>query len=290
MICNTHYAGQKVAYIYKLIDPREPDKIRYVGKTNNVTKRLQNHIQIARRREKKYFSSNWIYSLLAENVHPELHIIETIFYDYEEYWHTFESFYITLYKKMGHPLTNFQGGGGPTNTGVPHTDETKAKISLKAKGRNHSEATRIKMSKSHTGVKRGPMSDEARRNMSAAQKGKGFSPEARAKAIQTKQGKYTGVNSPKYGVPVPPEVRAKMSKSHTGKTLPEEVRKKISAGNKGKHKGRTLSEETRKKIGASQLGRKVSQETKDKRRLTLLKQKIKNITIVSLVSVLYYAN
>lgn len=66
----------------------------------------------------------------------------------------------------------------------------------------------------------------------------------------------------------------KNSESHLGKKLSEETKKKISISLKGKNtwlKGKKLTEEHKKKI--SPLGRKHTEETKDKMRLSQLREK-----------------
>ena len=63
--------------------------------------------------------------------------------------------------------------------GVNHTASAKRRIGDKARergngklGTKHTEETKRKMSKSHTGKKRGPHTEEGKRNISNAKKGK----------------------------------------------------------------------------------------------------------------------
>ena len=103
------------------------------------------------------------------------------------------------------------------------------------KDKHRSPETRAKISASKTGKKRGPMSEEWKAKLSAANKGK----------TNPNKGKKLG--------PLSVETKAKISASKTGKKrgpMSEEWKAKISAGNKGK----TLSEETRAKISATKKG------------------------------------
>jgi len=122
-----------------------------------------------------------------------------------------EQYYLDYYtcynKKIGYnicPTAN-------SRLGYIHTEETKQKISKAHKGREFSEETRNKMSKS--AKKKPPVSEETRRKMSEAQKGR--------------------------------------AAWNLGVSTPEEVRKKISAANKGRpshRKGKTLPEEVKEKL------------------------------------------
>jgi len=47
-------------YIYGLSDPREPDVIRYIGKVDNVNKRLSQHISAAKESRYPLWGSYYI--------------------------------------------------------------------------------------------------------------------------------------------------------------------------------------------------------------------------------------
>lgn len=64
------------------------------------------------------------------------------------------------------------------HTGITHTEETKRKISEAKKGKKMSDEARANMSRGRLGVK---MSEEARRKSSETQKGKTIPEETRAK-------------------------------------------------------------------------------------------------------------
>lgn len=89
--------------IYCLIDPITK-QVRYIGKTNNINKRLANHIQ---RKQNKTYKSCWIYSLKKKGFKPIIEILDIVGEDWE-FW---EAWYICLYKSWGFKLTNLTSGG-----------------------------------------------------------------------------------------------------------------------------------------------------------------------------------
>lgn len=116
-----------------------------------------------------------------------------------------------------------------------------------------SEETRRKISEAHKGK---PLSEEHRRKISEGNKDRKHSEETRRKISEGLKGKTLS-----------PEHRHKLSEAHTGRTLSEEHRRKISEGNKG----RKHSDEVKQKISESKkgenhpmYGRKHSDETKQK--------------------------
>lgn len=113
----------KITYIYYLKDPIT-DEIRYVGKTNDLKRRLNYHIK--RSSNYKFHSAVWIKSLIDKGVTPIIVEIEKIF---DESWRDREKYWIKYYNEK-YDLTNILDGGqdGPN-------DETKLKI--KESIRNH---------------------------------------------------------------------------------------------------------------------------------------------------------
>lgn len=101
-------------------------------------------------------------------------------------------------------------------------------------GMQMSDETRRKMSEAAKGKKRGPMSVEQKAYFSALYKGRNLSP----------------------------ETKAKMSASRTGRKFSDESKAKMSAAAKGRPK----SEEHRAKLAAAQTGRKHTPETIAKQR------------------------
>ena len=118
----------------------------------------------------------------------------------------------------------------------------------------------------------GPFSEEAKRKMSEARKGKFLSEETKKKISEAKKGKLLSE-----------ETKRKMSKAHKGKLLSEKYKRKISEAHKGKrfteehkrkisetmkgnkwNKGKHFTEEHKKKISEAIKGKHLSEETKRK--------------------------
>ena len=97
----------------------------------------------------------------------------------------------------------------------PHSSETRAKMSAKAKGRPSSNKGKH-------------LSEETRAKLSASNTGKKHTSETRAKISASNKGE----NNPNYGKHRSPETKAKISAAEKGKHLSEETRAKISAARK----------------------------------------------------------
>ena len=145
--------------------------------------------------------------------------------------HTEETRAIISAKMKGKRL-----GISPTNKGVPHTEEARAKMSAAHKGeknhffgKHHTEEAKAKISKANSGKP-------------SPQKGKAMSEETKAKLREKAlERDVSGERNPFYG------------KKHT-----EESREKMSAANIGHtpwNKGKTMSEESRAKMRAAALAR-----------------------------------
>lgn len=135
-----------------------------------------------------------------------------------------EIFFIKCYKECGFSMMNLQEGG----RGGKHAKESKLKMSMNGKGGGKS-------------VKRGPMSEEMKKNISNALRksiekrktlgiyknihiGRRKTDEERRKISEGRKGKYKGDR--------PKEVKDKISKSLTGRKLTEEHRKNLSISHK----------------------------------------------------------
>lgn len=139
-----------------------------------------------------------------------------------------------------------------TKIGYKLSEETKRKISEAQKGKRPSDETRRKLSESHKGHKH---SEETKRKMSETQKGRpGKSPsaETRAKISKAMKGRIMSI-----------ETRRRMSIS--AKNISQEARDNKSRAGKNKP---PPSDETRKKMAEAQRGKVQSQETIDKRRVS----------------------
>ena len=114
----------------------------------------------------------------------------------------------------------------------------------------HSEKTKIKMSEARKGEKNynygKTFSEETRRKLSDAQKGRTHSEETKIKMSEAKKGE----NHYLYGKTHSEETKIKMSETQKGKTFSEEHRRKLSEANKNP------SEETRRKLSEVNKGRR----------------------------------
>jgi len=120
-------------------------------------------------------------------------------------------------------MGKFKKGCMPWNRGIPRTDEVKRKISEANKGKYPSEETRIKMSKTRKGKK---FTEEHKRKISEALKGKIVSLEARINASKVRKGKHFS-----------PETEFKKGEvsQFKGKKHSEILKKMLSIRNKTKY-------------------------------------------------------
>ena len=91
-------------------------------------------------------------------------------------------------------------------------------------------------------------SEESRKKMSDARKGKTHTEETRRKISEENKDK----NHPNYGKTLSEETRRKIGEAHKGKSLSEETKRKLSEAKKGKNP----SEETKTKMSEAQKGKK----------------------------------
>ena len=132
--------------------------------------------------------------------------------------------------------------GGEGTRGFRHSDETKKKISAINKGRKVSAEARAKMSESRKGEKH-------------PNYGKQHSEESKKKMSESKLG-----NTYTKGRKSSDETRRKISEARKGTKASAETRAKISASGRG----RKFSDEHKRKIGEAHRGKQVSAETRRK--------------------------
>lgn len=113
--------------IYGLSSSREPNNIRYIGKTSKKLKyRLSTHLYYTRKG--KSHKDNWILKELSDGF--EIIITEIFLVPEDESWEEWEKYYIKEYKERGYKLTNLTEGGeglhGEENPfyGKNHTEES----------------------------------------------------------------------------------------------------------------------------------------------------------------------
>ena len=165
-----------------------------------------------------------------------------------DYWEMYYIKELNTKTPNGYNLTD----GGDGMKGYHWSEESKRKISEKAKGRKHTEESRKKMSEVQNGENNGfygkHHSEETKKKISEAHKG------------------MTPWNKGKTNI-YTEEVKQKMSEAAKGRHPSEEVRKKMSESNKGEKNGmygKHHSEETKKKISEAHKGRHPSEEVRKK--------------------------
>ena len=121
----------KTKFIYSLSCP-ETKIVKYIGKTNNIEKRLRSHISnnsLSASTKK----NNWIISLLRKNMIPIIEIVDEV----EESKIDFlEKFYISLFRSWGFDLLNgTEGGDGFDWTGRKHNSISNLKNRINSPSR-----------------------------------------------------------------------------------------------------------------------------------------------------------
>jgi hypothetical protein len=91
--------------IYILIDPRD-NKVRYVGKANNVSQRYKAHLNRARKHQ--IHKANWIKQLKENDLKPILEVVDIVPIDEWIFW---ETYWISQFKAWGFDLINYTSGG-----------------------------------------------------------------------------------------------------------------------------------------------------------------------------------
>ena len=118
--------------IYGLVDPLEPNHIRYVGKTRHAS-RFYNHRYEALNCSHLTHKHNWILKLLAAGRSFNMIIIQQCEENISnEYLNDLEVYYIAKYRAEGHDLTNGTDGGDGRD-GTSLSDEARKKLSESAK-------------------------------------------------------------------------------------------------------------------------------------------------------------
>ena len=95
--------NDRVTYIYALVDPRDGG-IYYIGKANDLEKRLYQHL----RRDVNRHKCRWLESLARDGLAPTVRILETVPADE---WAEAEIKWIAKGRGEGWPLTNIAAGG-----------------------------------------------------------------------------------------------------------------------------------------------------------------------------------
>lgn len=234
----------RISYVYGLQDPRN-GQLRYVGKSNNVDKRLCQHIHRAKSGTDTPVKE-WLRELLVENYQPEVFIIEEVpiqdVYAAEDFWWQY-------FRYIGADLLNcFRPLDGP----LYHREAIVRKVAEFHRGKHRSEQTKERISRAATRR----FADSGNHPMY----GKPRPQSTREKVSRTRieKGVASGKNNPMWGETHSEETRKLISqkvlewhKNHNhpnlGRPMDEEQKRKLSEV----HKGKKLSLEHKKKIGQS---------------------------------------
>lgn len=179
---------------------------KYIGKSKNIEIRFKKHIRELKNNYHRniYLQKSW--NKYGQNSFS-FYILDLCEIDKLEekeikYIEEFE----TNNKFKGY---NFTGGG----EGQSHMDKRiREKISKSQRGRHIPDETRIKMSISHTGIKRNPLEEKTKRKISLSHKGKVLLDSTKYKISK----KLKGRPSPNKGKAFSEETKRKMSESHKG--------------------------------------------------------------------------
>lgn len=213
-----------VFYIYILVDPREPNEVRYVGRTKDPIKRISTHITPSKLLDNTY-KNNWIKKLLRDEIIPKLICIEKCTnLQRETYW-------IRYYKSLGFDITNANDGGdGQLKPSQETINKIKKALTGRIVGDRLTNKGRTKISTTH---KDKELTDEQKDKWSF--KGKTHTDDSKNK-LRTKR---LNQKDPRIG------------KTHTDKT--KKILSEKMSGNKHPQFGKTRSEETKQKIRETKL-------------------------------------
>lgn len=146
-------------YIYTLSDPRSPDVIRYVGKSNNPETRLNFHLYDSFLKKHKTKRTCWLKSLRKLGLKPVLEVVDVVSLSEWQFW---ECYYISLFRSWGFKLVNMTDGGEGLNN---PSEEVVNTIKKKCKEN---------ACKYWLGKKRPPFSEEWRRKLGEKSTGRKF--------------------------------------------------------------------------------------------------------------------
>lgn len=131
-------------YIYLLYDP-ESLNVRYVGVTNNPTRRRYKHRATPDKNANTH-RDNWIRSVINRGLRPEFRVVEEVEYN----WQEAEIRWIKETKEAGFDLTNATSGGDGVRDYKPSLEQLH-KLRTQNIGKPRSQEIRDKISKSNKG-------------------------------------------------------------------------------------------------------------------------------------------
>ncbi len=194
-------------YIYGLCDPETGD-VRYVGKSRQLVRRVGHHLSKSRQAGLKRHSACWLKGLLRDGKQPMVMILEAIPPEQETTWEVRERHWITVLRASGCNLTNIAPGGegvasygrlGKRNS-PEHIAKTRAGRLGKpcrradADGWNRRKAEGVRryharMKAEGILVRYGPASEERKRKIGDANRGRKYPPSEARKQVLREQAK-----------------------------------------------------------------------------------------------------
>jgi hypothetical protein len=167
--------------IYCIIDP-ETSHIRYIGKTNDFTRRKWQHRYYAVNKHGQTYKDRWLRNIFSKGLTPIFQIIDEV---PVESWQEYEKYYIEIFrqyeKSFGYLITNLTDGGeGMCGHTIPRTQQHIENLRRARKGKGHpiSEETKQKISLANKGKTR---TSETRKKIGEVSRGRKISEETRAK-------------------------------------------------------------------------------------------------------------
>jgi|SRR5579872_999466 len=190
MVCGfVAFSYMELFNIYTLVDPRDPENVRYVGKTKaeRIKKRLIEHCY-AKNLKTNTHHNYWIKTLLKSGFKPTMNIIASC--KSEDAINITETQAIKQYRSWGYNLVNATDGG-EGSVGYRPNKKTRVKISAsligntRTLGHKLSEEHKAKISAGNKGKYVKSPSIETRHKIAAALCGRKHTPETRAKMSAT---------------------------------------------------------------------------------------------------------
>ena len=164
--------------IYALQDPTT-NELRYVGKSVNGLTRARAHCYPGSLERDKTYKGNWLRQLVNKGLKPNIKVVQQLnniseLNQAEQYW-------IEYFRNLGCPLTN-STNGGMGRCGLPHTEETKKKISFGQKNK------KVYPKGEAHGMYGRKLTEEEKQTISKRTKEKMNNPDTKEKLLKRKNG------------------------------------------------------------------------------------------------------
>lgn len=165
-----------VIRIYTLSSSRNPEEIKYVGKTKQtVVRRLQGHLTNAKKALEKGNCTNHNYNWINYELNLGNEIIveevDSMEFSENENWNWFEQYWIAQFKSWGFKLTNIRKGGEDNHYSQPTEEVIRARAEHFI-GKPRDEKTKSKISEKLSGIKRSEETIEKIRNAIVEKQGR----------------------------------------------------------------------------------------------------------------------